>query len=370
MTLFNNIKSKLQHIVKSGVSTSSTPAAREERYFGRADESNKPCVSGWVSYTDESCNPVSLKITKGNEVKFVTANIERDDVLKTGRVRDARCGYSVNFSQNNYAEASIEVLLPIGRLTNSLPAYKNRKVFFIHIPKAAGSSVNDCITSSIDGAYYTHIEGLRSQWNEIKDSAFLSGHIRYVEYETNFSQHDYVVFAFLREPFSHLKSHMNWVRRLAEPELISKRESHSDIVHKIADELAQVDFSDIKQIKSYVANLKPIAYGLFDNCQVRYLSDVKPNELVTKKHLDQAIKNLQHLHFVGISEHSKESQSQLMSLLGLQMNFSEAKSNVNLYDYGLNLNNSKLAEELKPLVQFDLELYRVAKERFLNSNVC
>lgn len=373
-TLLKRIKKRVKSKVKKltsnllpSIQTSEKQVALDISklgYFGCTDELMRPCVSGWISYTDESINPVSLKITKGAEVRFVQADDIRNDVLKTGRVKTAMCGYSVSFSADNFECAVVEVLSPTGKLSKVTTNYKNRKIFFIHIPKAAGSSVNDLISSVIDGSYYTHIEGLRSSWNEIKDARFLSGHIRYNDYENNFSQHDYVVFAFLREPFSHLKSHMNWVRRLAEPELVNSRDSHSVIVHKIADDLATLDFSDVNNIECYVKRIKPIAYGLFDNCQVRYLSDVKPNERVSQKHLDQAINNMRHLHFVGISEYSKESQTQLLSFLGLEAKAAETKSNVNSYDYGLNVNKKLIIDALNPLVKYDLQLYAEAKNIF------
>lgn len=360
--MLNRIKTKLKSnfLIENKESTEVVSAA----YFGCADELIKSRVSGWVSYADESKNPVVLKITKGDEVKLVLANDERSDVFKAGRVKNSFCGYSAQFSDNNLDAAVVEVLAPLGTLSPVFPSYKHRKLFFIHIPKAAGSSINELISATVKGRYYTHIEGLRNQWDDIKESKFLSGHIRYKEYESDFSKHDYVVFAFFREPLSHLKSHMNWVRRLAEPELTSKREAHTSIVHKIADDLADIDFSDIEGLQRYVNNLRPIAYGLFDNCHVRFLSSVEPNERVNQKHLDQAIKNLHHLHFVGISEYSKESQEQLLTLFDLDKATGEAKSNVNSYDYGLNISDEKISNILHPLVQYDVELYEEAKKIF------
>jgi hypothetical protein len=360
--LLNRIKTKLKSnfLADSKESAEAVSAA----FFGCADELIKSCVSGWVSYVDESKNPVVLKITKGDEVKLVLASDERGDVFKAGLVKNLFCGYSVQFSDHNFDTAVVEVLAPLGTLLPIGPSYKHRKLFFIHIPKAAGSSINELISSTVKGGYYTHIEGLRNQWDDIKESKFLSGHIRYKEYESDFSKHDYVVFAFFREPLSHLKSHINWVRRLAEPELTSNREAHTSIVHKIADDLADINFSDIQGLRSYVDSLRPIAYGLFDNCQVRFLSGVEPNERVSQKHLDQAIKNLHHLHFVGISEYSKESQEQLLTLFDLDKVTDEAKINVNTYDFGLNIDDENVSKILQPLVKYDVKLYEEAKKIF------
>lgn len=366
--MLKKIKKKLKNVADVIPNNRIAHPKLPEGYLGCADEIIKPCVTGWVSSTQSAANPVALKITKGDEVKLVFADETRNDVLNSGLVKTAFCGYSVTFSESNFEQAKVEILLPAGTLNKVATSYKGRKIFFIHIPKAAGSSVNDCVCSAIDGAYYTHIEGLRDRWDDIKEAKFLSGHIRYYEYEKDFSKSDYIVFAFFREPFAHVKSHMNWVKRLSEPELIEKRESHPDIVKNISDDLASFEFTDIKALKLYVKNIKPVAYGLFDNCQVRFLSDVNSNERVTQRHLDQAIKNLQHLHYIGISEYSKESQNQLMSLVGLNRGKPEAKVNINFYDYGLNLNETEVIDALEPLVKYDLKLYEIAKSRFLMSS--
>ena len=363
--MLNKIKHKVSQFGDRALSKKNSLNGLPAGYFGCADEITKPCVSGWVSSIDECLNPVALKITKGDEIRLILANDERYDVLNAGKAATALCGYSANFSENNFDVAKIEILSVAGEIIKPVSIYKGRKIFFIHIPKAAGSSVNECISSAVDGPYYTHIEGLRERWDEIKNAKFLSGHVRYEDYERSFSHNDYVVVAFLREPLSHIKSHINWVRRLTEPELIAKRENHTGIVQKIADELATCDFSDIDSVRNYVKNIKPIAYGLFDNCQVRYLASVAFNERVTEKHLAQAIENLNYLHFVGISEYSKESQARLISILGLKSTSREVKSNVNAYDYGLNVHDSEIAAALMPLVQFDLKLYEIAKARFL-----
>lgn len=333
-------------------------------YVGHIDDLQSGIVRGWVGCTQDS-GPVCIKVTKGNEVKVLLASDPRPDVVAANMLHHESCGFNVSFSKSNNSIVSIDIMVQAQSLFESIPDYSQRKLFFVHIPKAAGSSINDFIPNAIGHTpTYTHIEGMRDKWAEISQSKFLSGHIRYPEYVKFFSKFDYVVFAFLREPYSHLRSHINWVRRLAEPEFVQARESHAKIVQNISDYLSGVDFTNLENIEKFVTELKPSAYGLFDNCQVRYLSSAKGSERVTEVHLQEAITNLRKLHFVGISERSKESQAMLLRLMRLPAVEGEQRSNVNTLDFGLNIKAENLRSIIAPLVCFDLQLYSVALQLF------
>lgn len=337
----------------------------KSRYVGAIDELKHETVRGWVGCVEDP-SPVCVKVTKGREVKIVLANEPRADVVAKGKLKSKFCGFTAEFSVDNHGVVQVDIMVQAKPLIPTIPDYRGRKLFFVHIPKAAGSSVNDLLSAALSGEVtYTHIEGMREQWQEIAGSRLLSGHVRYPEYVKAFSDKDFVVFAFLREPYAHLRSHLNWVRRLVEPELTEFRGGHSKIIQSIADGLATVDFTKISSLEAYVRNIKGGGgLGLFDNCQVRYLSSVNPNERVEEKHLKEAIFNLKQLHFVGICEESKASQSMLAKLVNLEYSETEQRSNVNTYDYGMNINSASIRNTLGPLVKFDIQLYEVALELF------
>lgn len=334
-------------------------------YIGCVDDMQHATVRGWVGCKEDK-TPVCLKITKGDEVKLILAEESRPDVMRAGKLSHKNCGFNVKFSEFNHGQVRIDVMVQAKELIPIVPDYSQRKIFFLHIPKAAGSSVNDVITKALpDVTTYTHIEGIRDQWTEISHSAFLSGHIRYPEYAKSFSKSDFVVFSFFREPYAQLRSHMNWVRRLVEPELAEFRNGHAKHIQVIADRLSKVDFVSVSGLTDFVSNLKRNGFlGLFDNCQVRYLSSVSPNERVDKKHLLEAIYNLEQLHFVGICEYSEESQAMLLKLMNLSGIEAGKHSNANSFDYGLDINQKEVRFVLEPLVQYDLKLYKVAMELF------
>lgn len=330
------------------------------KYIGCVDSVTDQHVNGWVGCLGSE-QPVCIKVSKGDEVQVVLANQPRPDVLKATALKSELCGFSTKFKSQNYGPVRVEIMVQAQNLPVHKPDYSQRKVFFVHVPKAAGSSINDFLCSAFSSdATYTHIEGIKDQWPSVVQAKYLSGHIRYPDYVENFSRHDFFVFTFLREPFSHLRSHLNWVRRLAEPELLEFRNKHSNLVQSIADELNEFDFRSEKSMQLFVSTLKKGAYGLFDNCQVRFFSSVKGHERVEQKHLDEAVLNLKKLHFVGISERSKESQALLATLLHVPVQQDEQRSNVNDYDYGLNIKDENIREIVTPLIKFDLALYEVA----------
>ena len=330
------------------------------QYIGCVDSVKDQQVIGWVGCVNNE-EPVCIKITKGDEVQVVLANLPRPDVLNATELKSELCGFSTKFKSDNIGVVQVEIMVSAQKLPIIRPDFSNRKVFFVHVPKAAGSSINDFLCNAFSSeTTFTHIEGIKEQWPNIVNSKYLSGHIRYPNYVENFSRHDFFVFSFFREPFSHLRSHLNWVRRLAEPELLDFRNKHSELVKSIADELTEVDFRSENSMSLFVSSLRKGAYGLFDNCQVRFFSSVKGDERVEKKHLDEAISNIKSLHLVGISERSKESQALLADLLKLPKQEEEQRSNINSYDYGLNTKDPKFRDILRPLIEFDLALYKSA----------
>lgn len=364
------MRNRLALIKKASPSEALDFIKGNKRYIGHVDDSQHSCIRGWVGCKEDN-SPVCLKVTKGSEVKLVLAQEPRPDVVKVGKLKHENCGFSVEFSKDNHALPLVEIMVQAQDLVATMPDYSRRKAFFVHIPKAAGSSVNDIFTKSLSNVQtYTHIEGIRDQWERISHSAFLSGHIRYSEYADFFSKSDFVVFSFLREPYAQLRSHLNWVRRLVEPELLEFRKGHAKHIQGIADRLALVDFTSIASLDEFVSNIKNGGFlGLFDNCQVRYLSSVSPNERVNDEHLQEAIYNLRQLHFVGICEYSKESQSMLLKLMNLREVKAGQHSNSNSYDYGLNIKSEDIRSTLNPLVKYDKKLYEIALDLFHQQKV-
>ena len=342
----------------------------KEDYIGNVDELFSSNVRGWVGYLGGT-EPLWVKITKGSECQVVLADKLRTDVLDTGLLATERCGFEASFSKTNIDKAEVELLMPVITLSHSKPNYKGRKLFFLHIPKTAGSSVNQSLKNQLGRLpAYTHIEGLMDSWNELLDARFLSGHITYPTYEKNFAPSNFVVAAFFREPYKHIESHLNWVRHLMEPKKHDFLIEHPVVVQTIAQKLSLLDFASSKTWGQFVKQLKPVQYGLFDNLQVRYLSDVKPSERVTETHLEQALARLKKIQLVGIAEHFDESMSLIHQAMGFDKPVEKnVRSNVNSFSYGADFSNLDNQKAIEPLVKFDQILYQQALLQFSQQRV-
>lgn len=342
----------------------------KNNYIGRVDEMFLPLVRGWAGCKN-STEAHWVKITKGEECQVVLANKPRADVVKSGLLAFENCGFSASFSDNNISQAHIEILLPVSPVTHSQPSYINRKLFFLHIPKTAGSSVNDSLQKQLQKVpTYTHIEGIEERWQQLLDSRFLSGHITYPVYEKVFSTANFILAAFFREPYQHLVSHLNWVRHLSEPEKQDFLLEHPQVIQNISKRLSTLDFTSTDMWALFVKDMKPVQFGLFDNLQVRYLSDVQHGERVNEGHLQQALQRLKNIHLVGIAENFNDSMSLIHQAMGFDAPAEKGvRSNVNSFSYGTKSSEVEFQKAVEPLVKFDRILYQQALLQFEQQRV-
>ncbi|WP_022942138.1 hypothetical protein [Psychromonas hadalis] len=342
----------------------------KSNYIGRVDEMFLPLVRGWAGCKD-STEVHWVKITKGEECQVVLANQSRADVLKAGLLMYENCGFSAKFSDNNIAQAHIEILVSVKPVSHSQPNYKNRKLFLLHIPKTAGSSVNLSLQNQLKAEpTYTHIEGVPDSWQKLLDARFLSGHITYPVYEKSFASANFILAAFFRQPYRHLVSHLNWVRHLMEPEKKEFLLSHPLVVQQIADKLSALNFTSIATWQQFVKQLQPVQYGLFDNLQVRYLADIKPSERVNEQHLKQALSRLKNIQLVGIAEKFNESMAVIHQAMGFDAPVERnVRSNVNSFSYGADSSDVDFQQAVEPLVKFDRLLYQQALLQFSQQQI-
>lgn len=330
---------------------------------GALDEAVLPKVRGWITESGTK-EPLYVAINKGEEVRIVCADQLREDVRDAGLSEHADCGFQAFFSPDNYHPASARILLPGDFILPTRKSYANRKLFFIHIPKTAGSSVNEFIKSSLaEGEFIAHIEGIRKSWkDDARKVTALSGHIRYPEFNDFFGKQNRVLVCFFRDPYRQLVSHLYWVRHLSEPGNEEFLAGHPEIIRKMSQNLVSVDLSDAEQLKDYFHSLNPVELGLFDNYHVRFLSS--PKGKVTETDLSESLKILNRIHIIGLAEDMLGSMNSISLFMGFPKPAQEARKNVNPYQYGIDLSSDRVREILFPYVQYDLALYEAAKVRY------
>ena len=247
------------------------------------------------------------------------------------------------------------------------------KVFFLHMPKTGGSSVNEVFANEFgNDCYLEHIENLDP--DEIdkalhKDNFFISGHIPYPRIKSKLDEVDSILkFVFVREPFSHLNSHISWIRNLLNDH--ERFQQHSSDVQNLSKFLNNIDFGSRRELTCFLKELPPYGIASFDNRQTRYLADPPDHAKVSKEDLNRALLNLEDFDFIGCFEKfSLDLQEFVKSRIGLNINqipFRNKKNRKVLLDVH---SVPDFKEILYPLVEHDLQLYEeTVKARALDCN--
>ena len=93
------------------------------------------------------------------------------------------------------------------------------KVFFLHIPKTGGESVNHLFRQSrAQEQYVEHMENLDPSIigpEFLEGKTYVSGHIPFPRVRHLFGKSSgWSLITFVRDPFDHLLSHLSWTRNL------------------------------------------------------------------------------------------------------------------------------------------------------------
>lgn len=237
----------------------------------------------------------------------------------------------------------------------------SQKYFYLHIPKTAGTTFNDFLERAF-GAKETifHIE---SKIDKIHNQRVIAGHLQLPKAEKLIDEFEnYIQLTVLREPLKQLSSHLRYVKKLGEPSEKKRLAGHTESIKRIVAFLQGIDFSKVEDLKVMIEWLEKENYILFHNCQTHYLLGSRFH--VNQTQVDFAIKKLQAMKYVGITERLND----FMYLLGNEFEFTNTignkKLNVTTENYGLDIQNSNIVEVLEPLICYDKIIYEEAKKRF------
>jgi len=222
----------------------------------------------------------------------------------------------------------------------------NHQLFFLHIPKTGGLTLRSILSRYFTQQQVCAANGLGSllkmRDDEIAHYRYFRGHIPYNA--TQLMQRSPLVITFLRDPFERTLSNYAYLR------------SRDDLrLHPVA---AQNDLLGyLKNTRAAYNQTDMMTYFIGANFPIRGI----PNR---DKHLDLAMRRLEHMPFVGITERYDESIQLLAHVLGIAPIQQVEKRNVSperLRTSDLSAEEYALIDEM---TQNDQRLYAYATQLF------
>ncbi len=352
----------------------------EKLYRWSVDRLNGRFISGWCYHRLFKDRPVSITISvDGTVVGRCTSDGYRPDLVEKGLHSSGICGFDcsfpADFDPGNYQRLMLyadDYASPLTSIDcNTIEILRPRlssPICFMHIPKTAGSSFNAfarrCFSAD---RFKTHIErvDIDRRCQAALRARYLSGHLRLYELTELIERHGYICFAIMREPYSHLHSHINYVRGVAPGSLIEHHYAfqHNETIKALSIRLNRINFADLAQITGFVHGLRDYQLDFFDNMQTRYFLDYRPDR-VGQDDFERACENISRFASVGLTESYDRFIDEFCRFIGVEGLNQTLRSNKSKEYRLFDLAVPSVRKALWPLVQYDCELYEFVERKF------
>lgn len=336
------------------------------------DVINNSRISGWCFNNDALDDASSLSFF-GDEEKIGSVNAcrYRQDLKNLKFHPSGNCGFEFTIPEYTDLYQYKHLSIHADEASDPLEVFETKhiqsvlrgqlpKVFFMHIPKTAGTSFNafsDTVFPKNSTA--VHIESIDQDAYPALQSQkkYLAGHLPLREIKAHFDLLQFDLYTIIREPYSHLHSHLKWVKRIGQDPDADFFSSHSVETQKLALLLNHLDFSHEENVRALVDGICGNLTTLFDNHQTRYLLDYKRKK-VTFPDVQIARSELKHFKSIGITEQYQRFLDHFCETYGIVCSGQKGKLNQSesskLFDY----HDQAIRSILRPLVEFDLLLYQ------------
>lgn len=255
------------------------------------------------------------------------------------------------------------------------PAGRIMPIFFLHIPKTSGSSVNAFLKALYgEDNFIEHAEyklpHLLSGRLPTMVCDCVSAHIPLFAWHLYPETAVYRRVTLLREPWERLVSHVNWINRFNhDKELPTVGPKAAPLKH-VSAVLRETDFGDEASIRRLFdeANAQ-VQFTDWDNLQVRML--LTGNMQAMTKPLgeadaENALGNLAQFFVYGFCENNGGFQADLVRALGRDDSIGEVRENPGAMQV-LKADNTLAREIFAPWIEWDRQLYdraqKIARQR-------
>ncbi len=344
------------------------------------DKTNGRFISGWCFHRLKKTEPITIRFTADNHYLGTVQSIDYRKDLKIKKLHPTGiCGFDFNLPSDFNPGKYNFLQLYVGKARKPLASIDcdelkilepdpAKNIYFMHIPKTAGSSFNAftrlCFPSD---EYSPHIERLGKTERRalFGDRKYIAGHLPWSEVGRLVENTRYSLYTIIRNPYKHLHSHLNYVSSMhtnAEHDVHNKYK-HNDTIKELAAQLSQLNFRDDNKLQHFIEELKGFKRDFFDNTQTRYFLDYRP-EKVTVKDLENAKKNISRFHLVGLTEYYNIFLDRFCRDMRLSPQPQTEKSNKSGQYHLFNYTRQTTKTILSPLVEVDLLLYQYIAQIF------
>lgn len=288
--------------------------------------------------------------------EFVSASENGFDTSQSLAIRvKGGAGLLAEFKLSTWLKRS-----PSPRRSFSIRKKSAETVVFMHIPKTAGTSFNTLAQTLFPGgSAISHIELVDTQSYPalLQNYRYISGHLRFGLLKHHFGCPQTVFYTIVRDPFKQLHSHLKWMIQTAQNPEEKFFKATNKIIYRLGLRIADVDFSSRRSLEIFVNSLDDLEAAFLDNIQARYFLDDQPQRVCVDD-MKTILANASRFRLIGVTERYDDfvdrfkNENDLDGTANLQqLNISKS---TDLFDY----RNEATQEILKPLVTFDLRLYR------------
>ena len=330
-------------------------------------------LKGWMFDADAPKKRLKVVLSvNGEPVETSRTWRYRKQLHREGTHPNGKCGFQFRFDRDRLTNGDVVDMYEkkTGSRVAGVPfTYISTPVFFMHIPKTAGSALNAYMSEKVgpqNALVPINRDNLRNGLaRQVPQKKYVAGHMRlnHVMAEADISS--FIKITLFRDPFRHLISNLAWNRRLAEPSESARLSYLSPRQQALVQFLKNTDFTDLKKMARFADDLHRAGFSRdFDNFQTRMLFPKGGIERVTSNHLNTAVDTLSLFDIVGINEQFESFLMTLCDRLSLKYVPSELERvNVHKNRFGLDPENPELRRVLNPLFVVDEALYGRVKER-------
>jgi len=349
------------------------------------DHVNANYISGWCHHRFWKNRMVTLQLFSGNRLIDETrCDRFREDLKALNLHPTGNCGFAFSDFQdgrsggNTLVEIRIKgrkgALITVNHEENRAASvrisrrlkktvFERRKTkqtaVFMHIPKTAGTSFNTLAqTFYPKGSTINHIELIPTR--DYKGLAgshhYISGHLRYGLLREYFRPEHTAFYTIIREPYRQLHSHLKWMIQTAENPDERFFKATNETICLLGKKLAEIDFSSIRSIETFVTSLEDLEAAFLDNVQTRYFLDDQPSRVVLND-LDTALSNASLFELIGTTEHYDHFVRRFKAVNDIRGNTTLSPLNTSRSALLFDHQDEQMQEILKPLVQYDLLIY-------------